>query len=489
MNKHNHVDENQRKRRMWVLWGAFAVACGGQLAGPIVGGESHFLRHCSSSCDEGLSCISGVCTQSCLVDDADGCSSLSPAARCTNTTVEPGNVAICDIGCQHSTDCSHLGTDYSCESGYCRGLARTSEGGLSSGGSALGMGSGGAPVVSGSGGASVQTGAGGSSGGTPQEGSGGALPTEYPGQIPSCEDLESTCAGGNCCTSLLVPAGRVSRDGYDYEMPAFYLDKFEVTVGRFRKYMEAVDAWMEAGNPVEGAGAVPLAPDSGFKRAWLEGLEPDYAVGVRPGWLGVTKEDGPIMTMGNPTYLFAERDDLAVNRVPFHAAFAFCIWDGGRLPSALEWRFVAQAGPSAAPYPWGNESAVDVFATAPTTAPQPGFENDPEWEYLVIPVGSHPQSVGWFGHHDLVGGMDEWVRDDTLDVMDARVRLGEDSIVKNPFELQLPMDRVIFGSNWAMVTRAAGYSGTPLPPSGWNTGLRESSATSSLDGIRCARDW
>lgn len=483
MKKHSDLQENQRKRRVWVLSALLAIACGGQLAGPIVGGESHFLRYCSSSCDEGLSCISGVCSQSCLIGVEDSCSSLAAGARCTNTSVEPGEVAICDMGCTRNVDCLHLGSDYACEGGYCRGLARTSQGAPSSGGSSPSMGSGGVLVSDGAGGASV----GGSSGGTPQEASGGSLPTEYPGPRPSCQGLESSCAGGDCCTSLLVPAGGMVRDGYDYEMPAFYLDKFEVTVGRFRKYMDAVDAWMAEGNPVEGAGAVPLSPDTGFKRSWLEDLEPSYAVGVRPEWLGLTVEEGPRLTMGNPTYLFGDRDDLPVNRVPFHAAFGFCIWDGGRLPSALEWRYVAQAGPQIAPFPWGDTDAAEIFSVVPTAPPSaPELEGDPEWEFLNIPVGSHPQSAGLFGHHDLMDGMTEWVRDDTLDIMEARVRLGADTVIHDPFDLSQELDRVVIGPSWHEVLTSVRAGVTPRVMS--YTGSRDSSMTSSLTGIRCARD-
>lgn len=74
---------------------------------------------------------------------------------------------------------------------------------------------------------------------------------------PSCPGLSATCgvAGtDNCCTSLTVAGGTYNRFNID-EVPAtlstFRLDKYEVTVGRFRKFVDAVvGGWL----PTAGAG-------------------------------------------------------------------------------------------------------------------------------------------------------------------------------------------------------------------------------------------
>ena len=81
--------------------------------------------------------------------------------------------------------------------------------------------------------------------------------------------------------------------------------------------------------------------------------------------------------------------------------------------------------------------------------------------------------------------MIEWVRDDSLDGGDARVRLGADTIINNPFDLQWEADRVVIGSTWHDVTNAVQAG---LSPRVANTGYPEVSWTSSLTGIRCARD-
>lgn len=134
------------------------VACGGAVGQSTAGGESHFLRHCAERCGEGLECVSGVCTRGCLVGQ-DSCTDLSPSATCTDQSIEPGAIAVCDVSCSAGSDCDKLGSTYECDAGFCRGPALTNEppntnptgnagqgggaGTAASGGSA---GSGGAPV-------------------------------------------------------------------------------------------------------------------------------------------------------------------------------------------------------------------------------------------------------------------------------------------------------------------------------------------------------
>lgn len=91
---------------------------------PAVGGESHFLHWCDGSCDEkGLECISGLCTQPCVVAEPGACSSFT-GATCTDRSIEPGAVAICDVACTGDADCALLGGDYQCQASFCRAPQR-----------------------------------------------------------------------------------------------------------------------------------------------------------------------------------------------------------------------------------------------------------------------------------------------------------------------------------------------------------------------------
>jgi hypothetical protein len=98
----------------------FLGACGGVTNMPTVGGESHFLRECGDGCGAGLECISNVCTRSCLVGK-EACDDLAVGAECTAASIEPGAVAVCDLACGSASDCARLdGTDWACDSGFCR---------------------------------------------------------------------------------------------------------------------------------------------------------------------------------------------------------------------------------------------------------------------------------------------------------------------------------------------------------------------------------
>jgi hypothetical protein len=107
---------------------AAVLACSGKSTGPFTGGESHFLYRCVSSCDGELECISGVCTKPCIVGDSK-CSGLANGALCTNDSVEPGAVAICDVACADDGDCSVLGSKHDCDLGFCRAKAQPLSGG------------------------------------------------------------------------------------------------------------------------------------------------------------------------------------------------------------------------------------------------------------------------------------------------------------------------------------------------------------------------
>ena len=106
------------------------------------------------------------------------------------------------------------------------------------------------------------------------------------GKAPSCKGLAATCGPSgddDCCKSLLVPGGTFYRsyNGVDYvdkSYPAtvsdFYLDKYEVTVGRFRRFVNA-GMGTQKSVPAEGAGAHPRIAGSGWSSTWNTNLAAD----------------------------------------------------------------------------------------------------------------------------------------------------------------------------------------------------------------------
>jgi hypothetical protein len=99
---------------------------------------------------------------------------------------------------------------------------------------------------------------------------------------PQCAALPATCGASghdSCCTSLAVPGGTYFRS-YDVggdsnagtmnapaTVSAFQLDKYEVTVGRYRTFI-AVGAGTQAHPPAAGTGAHAKIAGSGWDPTW-----------------------------------------------------------------------------------------------------------------------------------------------------------------------------------------------------------------------------
>ena len=202
------------------------------------------------------------------------------------------------------------------------------------------------------------------------DGSGGeATPPSCnrPEGIPGCG-----AEGDSCCTSLEVPDGTYHRtytvvDGMAMgladpaTLSAFRLDKYEVTVGRFRRF---VSAWNQ------GAGYLP--PVGAGKHSHLNaglGLANSGAEGTYElGWsesddkrIAPTDDNlGLCGAYATWTPSPASQENLPINCVNWWEAYAFCIYDGGFLASEAEWKYAAAGGSEQRQFPWGEaEPGVD----------------------------------------------------------------------------------------------------------------------------------
>jgi formylglycine-generating enzyme required for sulfatase activity len=176
---------------------------------------------------------------------------------------------------------------------------------------------------------------------------------------------------------------------------SFILDKYEVTVGRFRAFVEAYTPW----TPPAGSGAKRGTASTGWGQSWSASTTDLPA--SRDGLKAILNCYAEHQTW---TDTRGANENAPINCVTWPLAFAFCVWDGGRLPTEAEWEYAAAGGDENRLYPWGSAPPSEARAVyLDSTAGIYGRPTDP--------VGSKPLGMGCFGHLDLAGSMWEWVFD------------------------------------------------------------------------------
>jgi formylglycine-generating enzyme required for sulfatase activity len=195
----------------------------------------------------------------------------------------------------------------------------------------------------------------------------------------------------------LVPGGTFL-SGNDPKRPAtvspFRLDLFEVTVGRFRAFVQEYDTF----RPKPGEGGHPKHPESGWDSSW------ETLWAYAPSSQELKRNMQCALELCDPTYVTWTDEPGANEYLPIvgitrHEAFAFCLWDGGRLPSEIEWNFARVGGEEQRPFPWGAEEEAERAVLVGT---KDGWKQ---------PVGSRPAGKGRWGHHDLMGSRFEFLMD------------------------------------------------------------------------------
>jgi sulfatase modifying factor 1 len=212
------------------------------------------------------------------------------------------------------------------------------------------------------------------------------------------------CQGESCCRALSVPTqsftlgGSVESPTSAATVSGFSLDKYEVTVGRFRAFLSVYDDWRRAGNPVAGAARHPLIEGSGWGDDWE----------LAESASDIASQAGVECSALTQTFT-AERPELPINCVTWLEAAAFCAWDGARLPTEAEWEAAATGGDEGRTFPWGSDEPDPSRAAYDCTG-----DGSPAQDCAVsdiLDVGSRSQGAGRWGHLDLAGNVWEWVLD------------------------------------------------------------------------------
>jgi sulfatase modifying factor 1 len=226
--------------------------------------------------------------------------------------------------------------------------------------------------------------------------------------------------GESCCASLEVTGGTYDRtyansgDGPTGQadpatLSTFRLDKYEVTVGRFRQF---VNAWNGGAGYAPSAGAGKHTHLSGGNG--LANSSSDAPSAYETGW--AASDDSEIApTNANLaceskfdtwTPSAGSQESLPINCVNWYESYAFCIWDGGFLPSEAEWEYAAAGGSRQQEYPWGSTDPGTTSEYAIYDCYYPS--GSPNCTGGAAPVGTATLGIGLWGQLDLAGNVNEW---------------------------------------------------------------------------------
>jgi len=240
-------------------------------------------------------------------------------------------------------------------------------------------------------------------------------------------------ASESCCTSLPVATGTYFRtytnsgDGGTGEadpasVSSFRLDKYLVTLGRFRQFANAVlppdggTGWLPgpgAGKHAHlngGQGLVDVGASTDAQVVYEKGWQSAFDANVAPTDANLTSAcDTPAYATW--THAPGTQENLPVNCVNWYEAYAFCIWDGGFLPSEAEWEYAAAGGNEQRQYPWGSTPPGTANQYAIFNCNYPSGSGTCTGVANVAPVGTATLGAGLWGQLDLAGDLSEYELD------------------------------------------------------------------------------
>ena len=239
--------------------------------------------------------------------------------------------------------------------------------------------------------------------------------------VGSCAGVPATCGAqgtGACCESPLVTGGTYARsydvapDGmfatmtFAATLGDFRLDKYEITVGRFRAFV-AAGMGTRANPPADGTGAHAGMPTTGWDPAWTVKLLVDTTALIAALKCSATEQTWTDAPAGN--------ENRPMNCITWWEAMAFCVWDGGYLPSEAEWDYAAAGGSEQRAYPWSvppNSLELDPTRGSYSDGTDCVGDGLPGCALTdLVPVGTKPAGDGRWGQSDLAGNVWEWTLD------------------------------------------------------------------------------
>lgn len=189
-------------------------------------------------------------------------------------------------------------------------------------------------------------------------------------------------------------AGADERPARKARIAAFAIDRYEVTNGRYRRFLDWITKTHDHSRCYPGE--PPLKDHT--PRYWRDYnpllRDPDYA---------------RTTPFGAATF---QADDKPVVGVDWYDAYAYAAWAGKRLPTEAEWELAAR-GVDGRRWPWGNEW---TWGLANTGGEKLGVDvsahgREKDGFIYPAPVGSFPRGRSPFGCDDMAGNVAEWCAD------------------------------------------------------------------------------
>jgi formylglycine-generating enzyme required for sulfatase activity len=188
-------------------------------------------------------------------------------------------------------------------------------------------------------------------------------PTPTPAPTPAPEETAAPTAPPVTDIMIEIPAGPFAMGSdagdpdeapaHEVDLPAFEIDKFEVTNADFAQFVEAT-------------GYQTDAEKAGSSKNWRDDAE--------------------------------GKDNHPVVRVSWNDAVAYCEWVGKRLPTEAEWEKAAR-GTDGWMYPWGGE-----WDPSKANVKETGLRG-------TAAVGSFGAGASPYGVEDMAGNVWEWTAD------------------------------------------------------------------------------
>ncbi|EQA96728.1 SUMF1/EgtB/PvdO family nonheme iron enzyme [Sphingobium baderi] len=203
-------------------------------------------------------------------------------------------------------------------------------------------------------------------------------------------------------TMAYVPAGVVllgedgpGREGRRVDVPAFWIDRHEVTNRQFAVFVAATGYRTQAER--EGGSAIFVAPgsvSSADPAQWWR-----YAKGL--SW---RHPDGPGSGLSG-------KANYPVVHVTYDDALAYAGWAGRMLPDAIHWERAARSDQTTtrAPTQWAYSSHGQPIANS-WQGVFPIIDTGGDGFKGIAPVGCFPANA--FGIHDMIGNVWEWTTSD-----------------------------------------------------------------------------